>query len=99
MKRFAIITGSILLLSLAACANTDTTTAPGAVSGKSSSCCKDNKAATCDKTAAPAAASPGAVSGEKKSGCGAFASWNQTPFTVRLPDHLLPLEIYVKHWP
>jgi len=71
MKRFAIITGSILLLSLAACANTDTTTAPGAVSGKSSACCKDNKAATCDKTATPAAASPGAVSGEKKSGCGA----------------------------
>ncbi|MDA1262682.1 MAG: hypothetical protein O3B75_07265 [Planctomycetota bacterium] len=84
MKNFAKITGSILLLSLAACANTETTTAPGAVSGKSSACCatnkavaccKENKSATCDKSApaaaAPAVAAPGAVSGQKKSGCGA----------------------------
>jgi len=84
MKRFTkitgMITGSMLLLAVAACANTETTTAPGAVSGKaccadkSAASCKENKGATCDKTAAtpttPAAASPGAVSGEKKAGCG-----------------------------
>lgn len=82
MKRFTLITGSILVLALAACANTQNTTAPGAVSGKaccadkSAASCKDSKSAKCDAAApaaieAPAAASPGAVSGVKKSGCGA----------------------------
>jgi len=77
MKRFTITAASVLVLALAACSSTVTTTAaPGAVSGKA--CCKENKAATCDAAAkatcdaaAPAAvASPGAVSGQKKSGCG-----------------------------
>ncbi|MSR28815.1 MAG: hypothetical protein EXS03_04465 [Phycisphaerales bacterium] len=86
MKRFALITGSALFLALAACNSTSSTTAPGAVG--SSTCCKENKAVTCDAAtkaacsskdkaakadaaATPAAAAPGAVSGQKKSGCGA----------------------------
>jgi hypothetical protein len=70
MKRFAITVSSALLVTLAACQSTPSTTAPGAV-GASSSCCKENKAASCtaakaecakdkaagcaDKAAAPAA--------------------------------------------
>jgi len=69
MKRFTITAASVLVLALAACSSTVTTTAaPGAVSGKA--CCKENKAATCDAAAPAAVASPGAVSGQKKSGCG-----------------------------
>lgn len=89
MKRFTLIVGSALLLSLAACNTNKDTAAPGAVSGKAccatkaaAACCKENKAATCDKAAAPAAdaaASPGAVSGVKtdcgvKSGCSKSAT-------------------------
>ncbi len=79
MKRFALVTGSTLLLALAACTTQTSTTAPGAVG--SSSCCKENKAATCDAAAKAActkaevktdaaAPAPGAVSGAKKTGCG-----------------------------
>lgn len=78
MKRISIIASSALLIALAAC-STNTTTAPGAVSGTKSdccatskaACCKDSKsAAACDAKAKTDAAAPGAVSGQKKSGCG-----------------------------
>ncbi len=80
MNRIALIAGTALIVALAACSQPKTT-APGAVG--TSSCCKENKGASCDATKAAAckdkaacadkaaaAPAPGAVGGAKKDGCG-----------------------------